>query len=462
MPSNPSRKNKPILPTQSARVEAARQLDQNDDRNAFVGLSRKDHETDPGRERQVRDLVAGVTRWRRYLDFLIDQFYKAKGGNLEKPLRTVLRIGLYELLYTETPDHAAIHEAVEAAKEHVRVGASGLANGLLRSVLRSKDHLPVPDSKNLATRLGIQYSHPDWMVERWLEDFGEVDTVKFLVHNNERPTYGIHLVARVDEVLEVLSEAGVEAQPSEYIPGFWRIKSIQPLLRGGFLRDGSVRVQDEAAALVVRAVAPERTDRVLDMCAAPGGKSLLLAMYMEGGGEVVASDVHKKRLNLLTNSMSTFGLENITIDARDGTKPPPSWLNAFDKVLLDAPCSGFGVMSKKADMRWNRKESDFEELTVLQRTLLDAAAQCVRPGGILIYSTCTIDIEENHAQISNFLFRNPCFSLDALPSSIPAELRSVDGYFESLPFNTGMDGAFAARLRKSTEPCDPISSPLET
>lgn len=119
-------------------------------------------------------------------------------------------------------------------------------------------------------------------------------------------------------------------------------------------------------------------------------------------------------------------------------------------------------MAKKADMRWNRKESDFEELTILQRTLLDAAAQCVRPGGVLIYSTCTIDIEENHAQISNFLFRNPCFSLDALPPTIPAELRSVDGYFESLPFNTGMDGAFAARLRKSTEPCDPISSPLET
>ena len=462
MPHFPKKSNRSIQPTNSARVEAARQLEQNDDRKAFVGLSRIDHDGDPGRERQVRDLVAGVTRWQRYLDFLIDSFYKTKGGNLEKSLRTVLRIGLYELLFTETPDHAAIHEAVEAAKEHVRMGASGLTNGLLRSVVRQRDHLPKPSDENLATRLGIEHSHPDWMVARWLEDFGELDTVRLLVHNNERPTYGIHIVSREDEVMQVLAEAGVDVQPSEFIPGFWRLKSVQPLLRGGYLKDGSVRVQDEAAAMVVRTVAPSPTDRVLDMCAAPGGKALLLAMSMDGKGEIVASDVHKRRLNLLRSSAMDQGLENITIDARDGTNPPPAWIGAFDKVLLDAPCTGFGVLSKKADMRWNRKESDFEELTLLQRTLLDSAARCVRPGGVLVYSTCTIDVEENHAQISQFLFRNSCFVLEELPPDIPASLRNDDGYFESLPFNTGMDGAFAARLRRTSDPCEPISAPVET
>ena len=155
----------------SARVEAAWQLDKNEDRKSFVGLSRSDLETDPGHERQVRDLVAGVTRWQRYLDFIIDSFYKSKSGNLEHPLRTVLRIGVYELLFSETPDHAAIHEAVEAAKVHVRQAASGLTNGMLRSILRAKESLPEPKDSNLATRLGIRYSHPDWMVELWLEDF---------------------------------------------------------------------------------------------------------------------------------------------------------------------------------------------------------------------------------------------------------------------------------------------------
>ncbi len=459
--SNSKNSDKRPPSSTSARVEAARQLEQNEDRGSFVGLSRKDSDMDPGRERQVRDLVAGVTRWHRYLDFLIDSFYKSKSGNLEKALRTVLRIGLYELLFTETPDHAAIHEAVEAAKVHVRIGAAGLTNGLLRSVLRKRDTLPKPVSEQKSTQLGIEHSHPDWMVKRWLEDFGEPDTIRLMIHNNERPTYGIHIVSREAEVMDVLAEAGVEINASEFIPGFWRIRSVQPLLRGGFLKDGSVRVQDEAAAMVVQVVAPQADDRILDMCAAPGGKSLLMAMIMDGKGEVVASDIHKRRLNLLRGSALDQGLENITLDARDGLNPPPSWINGFDKVLLDAPCTGFGVLSKKADMRWNRKESDFEDLTALQRTLLDSAARCVRPGGVLVYSTCTIDIEENHAQISNFLFRNPCFSLDQLPLGFPAILQNEDGYFESLPFNTGMDGAFAARLRKTIDPCEPIIDPVE-
>lgn len=439
----------------SARVEAARQLDRNDERKSYVGLSRKDGDTDPGRERQVRDLVAGVTRWQRYLDFLIDSFYKSKSGNLEKPLRTVLRVGLYEILFTETPDHAAIHEAVEAAKVHVRQGASGLTNGLLRSVLRKRDELPVPSDAVTATRLGVQYSHPDWMVERWMEDFGEPDTIRLMVHNNERPTYGIHVVADEAEVMDVLGEAGVEATPSDFIPGFWRLKSVQPLLRGGFLKGGSVRVQDEAAAMVVRALAPEPGERILDMCAAPGGKSLMAAAMMKGEGEIVASDIHKRRLNLLRTAADAEGLTNITVEAGDGTNPAEAWKGAFDKVLLDAPCTGFGVMSKRADMRWNRKESDLEELTLLQRSLLDAAATCVRPGGVLVYSTCSIDVEENFAQVSNFLYRNPCFTLDSLPEGFPESLRNEDGCFESLPFQTGMDGAFAARLRRSAEPCEP-------
>ncbi len=436
---------------ESARLGAAKQLDQLEERRSYVGLGGANRSKNAGDERQIRDIVAGVTRWRRYLDFIIDSFYTAKSGSLESPLRTVLRMGIYELLFTETPDHAALNEAVDLAKVHVRKGAAGLTNGILRSVLRKRDHLPIPPKSPLYTHLGILYSHPDWMVKRWLDEFGEAKTVALLKHNNERPTYGVHVFKEEPEIRAAYEEHGGEITASTVVKDFFRTTNIQPLLRGGFLERGSVRVQDEAAALVVQGLDPKESDHILDVCSAPGGKTLYAATLMNNKGRIVAADIHERRLNLVRKSAEELQLSNIAFQAADATDPPSEWINAFDKVLLDAPCTGLGVLSKRADLRWNKTPNDLNQLIDLQKDLLDASGRCVKPGGILVYSTCSIDQEENMGQVDAFLSRNKNFTLDPIASSFPSEFRNRFGCFESLPFNTSIDGAFAAHLRRKTE-----------
>ncbi len=434
--------------TSSARLEAARQLDENQERDAFVGLSRKDGGTNAALERGVRDLVSGVTRWQRYLDFLIESFYKGDVSGIEKPMRTVLRLGIYELLFTRKPDHAVLNESVETAKVHVRPGAGSLTNGLLRNILRSKDSLPEPSGTPLR-KIAIRHSHPDWMVRRWIQQWGEDDAVRFLEHNNQRPVFGVHILSEREAVLEAIEDAGAEWEASPFLTDFIRVKSVQPLLRGGFLKRGAVRVQDEAAALVVRFVDPHPGNQVLDLCAAPGGKTTLLALLLEENGRVVAADIHKRRLRLVRQNVALSGVNNVDVEVADGVEPPANWKHAFDHVLLDAPCTGFGVLGKRADMRWRRTESDLADLIVLQWKLMDGAASCVKPGGILTYSTCSVDPEENEAQVTAFLKDNVSFSLEDAPPSFPEELLSGGKMYLSLPFQTDMDGAFAARLRRN-------------
>ena len=433
----------------SARLEAAQRLDVLEERDGYIGLGNQSGSSSAVNERHTRDLVSGVTRRRRYLDFLIQTYYKGKADSMEQRLKTVLRMGMYELLFTSTPDHAALNEAVELARDYVREGAASLANGILRTVLRNKDNLPVPAETPLETYLGIMYSHPDWMVKRWLGTVGKDATLKMLERNNERPVFGVHIVSGRDRVLEALEKANVAVTASELVPDFIRISSIQPLFRGGFFKDGSVRVQDEAAALVVHAMSPAREDSILDMCAAPGGKALYAALLMAETGKVVAADIHSKRLHLLDKNMELFDVSNLDMEEMDGTRPPDKWGEAFDKVLVDAPCTGLGVLSKRADMRWHREESDLKDLIQLQIRLLDGAAACVKPGGLLVYSTCTTEREENMGQVEAFLERHADFRLEPAPDIIPAGLIDAQGNYESRPYESDMDGAFAARLRKN-------------
>lgn len=421
------------------------------EQDAFIGVQRSTRSGNANMDRSIRDTVAGVIRWQRYLDFLISKFYRGDAATLEPAMRTILRIGIHGLLFTRQPDHAVINETVEAAKIHVRQGAAGLTNGILRGVTRKRDNLPKP-SGSPSEVLAVTHSHPSWMVERWVELYGPEETEQLLAYNNHRPTYGVHLTGDVEKAKMALRVSEVAFEPSDWMDDMVRMRSVQPLIRAGWLREGKAFVQDEAAALVVRFAAPAEGDAVLDVCAAPGGKSLQFAQAVGDGGTVLACDIQENRLKLVQENAERMGYAQIQTVARDAREVDPSWRNAFDLVLLDAPCSGLGVLSKRADMRWRRELQNIKELVALQRDLLHAAAACVKPGGLLVYSTCTIEPAENEAQVSDFLKAHPAFEREAAGPSFPSQWLTSEGDYLSLPFESGMDGAYAARLRKAADP----------
>ncbi|MCA0267981.1 MAG: 16S rRNA (cytosine(967)-C(5))-methyltransferase RsmB [Bacteroidetes bacterium] len=399
----------------------------------------------PEREaRFVTEIVSGVTRMKRRLDFLLQSAYRGDLAAMEPTLRQILRMGLYERMFLDTPDHAAVSEAVALAKRLVRPGAAGLVNAVLRTLQRGP--LPDPDPSDPIRALAIVHSHPTWMVHRWAERFGLAETEALLMLHNERPVFGVRVNGAryaAGEFLKAMNEAGVQANASPYVPDAFRVARMQPVLP--LLKDGRVAVQDDAAALVVHVLDPQPGETVFDVCAAPGGKALYAASRM-GRGTVVASDAHAGRLRLVARAAESHGLAHLIETVAEDVEARAASGQTADAVLLDAPCSGTGVVARRADLRWNRSEADLYGLVGVQTLLLDAAAKLVRPGGRLVYSTCSLEPEENEEQIVAFLQRNPAFRVESVAGRVPSAFVTPEGYYAALPHVHGTDGAFAARL----------------
>ncbi len=405
--------------------------------------------------RQARELVAGVTRQRRWLDFVLAEAYDGEYDAMESRLREILRLGLYELLFQSTPTRAVVHQYVELAKQTLRPGAGNLVNAILRTIDRDREYIPDPDTGDEAENLAIRYSHPTWLVRRWLDRFGAEETTELLEWSNRRPVYSVRvnpLLTSREDVEAWLDENGVVFTGSPYLDNYLRLRRLQALIQGDLLDEGHVAVQDESAGLVVQLLDPHPGDMVIDGCAAPGGKTMAAAMRMEGDGRVLAIDTNEGRLQLVDEAAETQGVADLVeTEAADlrvvADRPDPV---QADRVLLDVPCSGLGVLAKRADLRWQRKPEDLGELTALQDDLLDAGARLVRPGGLLVYSTCTIEPEENEERIDAFLDRHDDFRLESAEGYVPDDVVSDAGFLTTLPHRHRTDGAFAARLRRVT------------
>lgn len=415
--------------------------------------------------RLVTDIVGGAVRWRRYLDHLILSLCKDENTfrDMEPLLLQILRIGFYEILKLDMPPYAVVDENVRLAKVALRPGAGNLVNGVLRKLLLLKEQnsLPLPklegDDRAQARALATIYSHPVWMVRRWRKHLGLEDAVKLMIWNNGDPSFCLRAnsskgFTRAD-LVERLKILKVPYELSLHLDDFVRIKTgMQIVILAGLLKEGLCSVQDESAGLVVSVVNPQPGETIIDCCAAPGGKTLFMASCLGGRGMVSAIDINKGRLRILEETAKLHNLNGVITavhaDLRDfaGKNSVKS-----DKVLLDAPCSGLGVLSKKADLRWNRRLEDLEQLTNLQDELLDAASMLVKPGGILIYSTCSIDPEENEKRVAAFLVRRPEFRIDSVASYVPSDFVTDEGFFFSNPVKHSLDGSFAARLVRSLD-----------
>ena len=442
------------MPTEtSTRKLAAESLCRIEVGGAFIGLTGPSQRSSEARlSRQATDLIAGVTRHRRYLDFLIQSQYPGRFDKMEALLKQILRVGVYELIIVRNPPHAVLHEAVELAKRIVRPGAGRLANGLLRALLRVLDALPTPDTADEADYLGILHSHPTWMVRRWLYRLGHQETKRLLQWNNARPVYGIRcnsLKTSLRDFHAALDAAGVSWKQGLYMEDFVRATKLQPLMRSSLLQAGACAIQDESAGLVVRLLDPQPGETVIDTCAAPGGKALYAALRMQNRGRVRAIDAHAARLTLLQRSARSHGVTIVDAHVAD-LRPYAKRTNMAqaDRVLLDAPCSGLGVLAKRADLRWNRTVQNLQELTCLQDALLDHAALLVRRGGLLVYSTCSTEPEENEQRVIAFLRQHADYRLEPAPCALPSEVITREGYLATLPHTHAVDGAFGARLRR--------------
>lgn len=413
--------------------------------------------------RLVTVIVAGTVRWKRYLDYLIMSLCSEEKvfREMEPLLLQILRIGFFEILKLDVPAYAAVDENVRLAKVALRPGAGNMVNAILRKLvlLKETDSLPLPkiegDDRAQARALSIIYSHPVWMVRRWIRFHGKDEALRLMNWNNSDPHFSLRVntskgYTRADLVkrLESLQVHYEESIMDEFV----RIREgMQQVLKAGLLKDGICAVQDESAGLVVSVVDPQPGETIVDCCAAPGGKTLFMASRLSGEGKIWALDINKGRLRILMDAAKLHGLDDMITDIHADLRLYAKETTVkYDKVLLDAPCSGLGVLSKRADLRWNRQFENLEDLMCLQDELLDSASMLVKPGGILIYSTCSIDPEENEERITAFVQRHPEFALQSVCGYVPREFITDEGFYSSNPTKHSMDGAFAARLVRST------------
>jgi 16S rRNA (cytosine967-C5)-methyltransferase len=409
-----------------------------------------------GRDRRwLQELVYGLLRRRAWTDTVLDARVKGGLGGLDPDLVDLLRLGVQQLVAMgSVPAYAAINQTVELAKHRHRAGAGALANAVLRRVDRDRaaggaeSLVPAPPADRV-DRLALEYSHPHWLVARWIERWGAADAERLLAANNgEAPTVARPYGVGAAELAEALGADGVAAEPAP--PGaVWPADSLA-LGRGAAglteldaFRRGLFHVQDPASTWVTIYAAFPPGATVADLCAAPGGKALELART---AGRVLAGDRAPARLARVADNVRRVGAPNVLPFVADAARPP---LADVDALLVDVPCTGTGTFRRHPDARWRLRPSDLAVLPAEQRAILRAAARCVRPGGLLVYSTCSLEPEENDGPVDAFLAEHPEWAVEPPPAGTVPDAVLDSGRLRVLPHRHGADGAFAARLRRA-------------
>lgn len=406
-------------------------------------------------ENFIRELVYGVLENKLYIDNIIKKFSKTKIHKIDITILQILRIGIYQILFmNNVPDRAACNESVNVSKSFKMKRLSGYVNGILRNVARNKDKDFLPEKdKNSVDYLSIKYSHPKWIVRNFIDDFGEKFTEDLLRANNEKPPLTIR-VNRIkitrEELMELLKGYDIETNKTKYSEVGLEVINPRNITELKEYKKGYFTIQDESSMLVAKVMEPTEGSTVLDICSGPGGKATHIGERMSNKGKIISRDIFDHKLKLIENNASRLGIDIINTENFDALKFDEDLVDSVDYCLVDAPCSGLGLLRRKPDIRWNKELKDIDTLSEMQMEILKNAAEYVKIGGTLIYSTCTLSKKENLRVINKFLSANDKYSLEVI-SNIPNIESDTfkKGYIELYPNIHGTDGFFIAKLKRN-------------
>ncbi len=401
----------------------------------------------------VTEIVNGTLRNLIKIDWIISRFIKRKIEKLSDNVKNILRCGVYQIVFLDRiPDSAVCNESVELAKKYSNIGAARLVNGVLRNISRQKDSIGSPNEKDISKYLSVEFSHPLWLVDLWIEIYGVDFTKKLLKKNNKVPPLSVRVnkikiskekLCHLFDLSNINWAEGCYNDEAIFIKGVSSLKDLELFKKGYFL------VQDESSMLVSKILNPKPGDFIIDVCSAPGGKSTHIAELMSNRGKIIARDISLGKLKLIEDNVRRLGIAIIETEIFDANKIDNSLINKADAVLVDAPCSGLGLVRRRSDLRWKKEKEDIEKLSRLQLSILKNASLYVKKGGVLVYSTCTLNNIENIQVIKNFLLHHKCFTLDSIEKFLPDNINAPDakyGFLELYPHIHGTDGFFMARM----------------
>lgn len=394
------------------------------------------------------EIIYGVIENKYYIDYMIDKLSKVKTNKMEIYVKTLLRMGIYQIMFLNSiSDYAAVNETVNLAKKK-NSKVSGFINGILRNVIRQKEEIGKVKTKDDVDYLAIKYSYDKWMIRNWMIHFGKEFTEELLEANNERPNIYLRtntLKITRDELIKKLEKQNIKAEKVNVVEEAIKVEHLKDIENNSLYKEGLFTVQDVSSMLVGKVMNPKENSLVLDVCSAPGGKTTHMATLMNNTGQVVSRDIYDHKLKLIKAASKRLGLTNVDVEEFDGMKLDRESIGKFDYVLADVPCSGLGIIRRKPEIKYKEKE-EFRQLPPIQKKILENASKYVKVGGTLIYSTCTIQDSENIDVVNEFLQKNKNFELVPI-KEVNVDLENQEkGYMKIYPNVHDMDGFFISKL----------------
>lgn len=383
---------------------------------------------DAGDRNLITDLVLGTLRWRSWLDFLIQTFSRRSSKSLDVNVRLILMLGLYQLLYTRIPQHAALNETVELCTKMKLSSAASFVNAILRTVQKQLSQLPEPSQRDTASFLATRFSHPQWLVRRWLNRFGMEETKALLQINNQPGSIyirGNELIISLPELKSHLAEEKIHITETEFDPGVFKILDGTPQQTQSFVR-GEFYIQDPGAEWIGKSIDPQPGSEILEIAAAPGGKTFQLALRMRDNGKIISVDSELKRMRLWNENILRLKIKSAVPIVADGRFF--AFQKRFDAVVIDAPCSSLGIVRRHPEIKWWRTEEDLSSFQILQLEMLDTCSKYVREDGFLFYSVCSFEPEETTDVMEKFLNHHPEFQQVKSLTLFPHQ-NNTDGFF---------------------------------